>query len=199
MYARKANLTDLPDILKIIDAYDFLYGVNINVSGLKDKMKNVVQKSIETDTGNNVIVSINDNKITGIALQRFGERLWAVSFFFTEQRKKKVWSLEGSEDTSLKCGGIILDKMLELAEEKQYKEFYWIFREMKYSKLNKRIFTSLSILSPYFKKYVLETIEVIPPHCKTKFPKIEKYLLSNLSGLNKVPIAVHHGYLKIPM
>lgn len=197
MYARKANLTDLPDIFKIIDAYDFIYGVDINSLGIKDNYKKIFQKSLESDIGKNVIVSTNDNQITGVGLQTFMDTAWILSFYFFKQRATAVWSLEGSKSTSLKCGGIILDKMIELAEEKQYKEFYWVFRETKYSKINKRIDVGLSIMSPYFKKYVIETIEVILPHCKTKFPKVEKYLLGNLNGLNKKTIAVRHGYIKI--
>lgn len=190
MYARKANLTDLPDIFKIIDVHDFMYGVDINLSGVKDKIKENLQKSLETDIGNSVIVSINGNQITGVGLQIFGETAWILSLILSIHKQ--------FNPINQKYGGIILDKMLELAEEKQYKEFYWIAREMKYSKTNKRLDIGLS-MSIRSKKYVIETIEVILPHCKTKFPKVEKYLLRNLNGLNTKPIAVRHGYLKIQM
>jgi len=182
MYARKANLTDLPDILKIIDAHDFMYGIDINSLGVKDKIKARLQKSLETDIGENVIVFINENQIMGVGLQTFYETAWVLSFLFYKRALMTV-----------KYAGIIIDKMIELAEKKQYIEFYWVFREC-----NKRIDIGLSNVSPYLKKYVIETIEVILPHSKTKFPKIEKYLLRNLNGLNKKPIAVRHGYLKIP-
>jgi hypothetical protein len=187
MYARKANLTDLPDIFKIIDVHDFMYGVDINLSGVKDKIKENLQKSLETDIGNSVIVSIDNNEVTGVGLQIFGETAWVLSFCFTK--------LKEFNPINQKYGGIILGKMIELAEEKQYKEFYWIAREMKYSKKNKRLDIVLS-MSDYAKKYIIETIEVIQPDTKTKLPKVEKYLLRNLNGLNKKPIAVKHGYLK---
>lgn len=190
MYARKANLTDLPDIFKIIDVHDFMFGVDINLLGIKDKIKKNLQKSLETDIGNNVVVSINDNQITAVGLQIFGDTSWVLSFCYTK--------LKEFNPVNQKYTGLILDKMLELAEEKQYKEFYWVAREMKYSKTNKRLDIGLS-MSIRSKKYVIETIEVILPHCKTKFPKVEKYLLRNLNGLNTKPIAVRHGYLKIQM
>lgn len=190
MYARKANLTDLPDILKIIDVHDFMYGVDINLLGIKDKFKKNLKKSVETDIGNNVIVSIDEKEITGVGLQTFGETAWILSLILSMHKE--------FNPVNQKYGGMILDKMLELAEEKQYKEFYYVAREMKYSKTNKRLDIGLS-MSSRSKKYVIETIEVILPHCKTKNPKVEKYLLRNLNGLNTKPIAVRHGYLKIQM
>lgn len=188
MYARKANLTDLPDIFKIIDVHDFMYGVDINLSGVKDKIKENLQKSLETDIGNSVIVSINGNQITGVGLQIFGETAWVLSFCFTK--------LKEFNPINQKYGGIILDKMIELAEEKQYKEFYWVARDMKYSKINKRLDIVLS-MSSKSANYVIETIEVIPPKSKTRLPKVAEYLLRNLNGLNTKTIAVKHGFLKI--
>jgi len=187
MYARKAITTDLPDILKIIDVHDFMYGVDINLLGIKDKIKENFQKSVEKDIENNVIISIDDEQITGVGLQMFGEHVWVLSFCFTK--------LRNFNPINQKYGGIILDKMIELAEGKQYKEFYWVAREMKYSKTNKRLDIVLS-MSDHTKKYKIETIEVLQPGTKTAFPKVEKYLLSYLNGLNKKTIAVKHGYLK---
>lgn len=190
MFARKASLNDLITIFNIIDQYTNIWGIDIVRDGTRDRIKNNIKDILEKKEPNrNIVVSLNNEKITGFGGQIIGKDAWVLPFIFMQTKNY--------DPNNQYYGGVILEKMIELAEELKIYKFYYVVREEKLGNVNKRLERILSVTHKTKESYNFTTLETLPPYTKTKNEKVEKYLLTNFNGKNKKRIAVRRGCKKL--
>lgn len=187
MYARPALENDIPNMIRIINSYETMYGIDLTTSGLRDKHIQLVTDYAPPTEAAQVIVAVDEEEnVLGLCLQSFTGKNWILGFCYIRQLADK------NQYNASKIGGLILDKLCECAEERGVTKFYYAVRDSS----NKRLALTLTATDMVNQRYDIIDIEKIPPMTKTTNELTAKYILSTTDGLNRKPIIIRCGYLK---
>jgi hypothetical protein len=187
MYARPALENDIPNMIRIINSYETMYGIDLTTSGLRDKHIQLVTDYAPPAETAQVIVAVDEEEnVLGLCLQSFTGKNWILGFCYIRQLADK------NQYNASKIGGLILDKLCECAEERGVTKFYYAVRDSS----NKRLALTLTATDMVNQRYDIIDIEKIPPMTKTTNELTAKYILSTTDGLNRKPIIIRCGYLK---
>jgi hypothetical protein len=187
MYARPALEKDVPNMIRIINSYETMYGIDLTTSGLRDKHIQLVTDYAPPTEAAQVIVAVDEEEnVLGLCLQSFTGKNWILGFCYIRQLADK------NQYNASKIGGLILDKLCECAEERGVTKFYYAVRDSS----NKRLALTLTATDMVNQRYDIIDIEKIPPMTKTTNELTAKYILSTTDGLNRKPIIIRCGYLK---
>jgi hypothetical protein len=127
-----------------------------------------------------------EENILGACFQSFMSNSWILRFCYIRQLENK------NQYNASKIGGVMLDKLCEIAEERGLTKFYYAVRDSG----NKRLSLTLTATDMVNQRYDIIDIEKIPAMTKTTNELTAKYILSSTNGLNKKPIIIRCGYLK---
>jgi hypothetical protein len=187
MYARPALENDIPNMIRIINSYETMYGIDLTTSGLRDKhIQLVTDYAPPTETAQVIVAVDEEENVLGLCLQSFTGKNWILGFCYIRQLADK------NQYNASKIGGLILDKLCECAEERGVTKFYYAVRDSS----NKRLALTLTATDMVNQRYDIIDIEKIPPMTKTTNELTAKYILSTTDGLNRKPIIIRCGYLK---
>jgi hypothetical protein len=187
MYARPALEKDIPNMIRIINSYETMYGIDLTTSGLRDKHIQLVTDHAPPTKAAQVIVAVDEEEhVLGLCLQSFTGKSWILAFCYIRQLA------DTNQYNASKIGGLILDKLCECAEERGVTKFYYAVRDSS----NKRLALTLTATDMVNQRYDIIDIEKIPPMTKTTNELTAKYILSTTDGLNRKPIIIRCGYLK---
>ena len=187
MYARPALEKDIPNMIRIINSYETMYGIDLTTSGLRDKHIQLVTDHAPPTKAAQVIVAVDEEEhVLGLCLQSFTGKSWILAFCYIRQLA------DTNQYNASKIGGLILDKLCECAEERGVTKFYYAVRDSS----NKRLALTLTATDMVNQRYDIIDIEKIPAMTKTTNELTAKYILSTTDGLNKKPIIIRCGYLK---
>jgi len=187
MYARPALEKDVPNMIRIINSYETMYGIDLTTSGLRDKhIQLVTDYAPPTETAQVIVAVDAEENVLGLCLQSFTGKNWILGFCYIRQLADK------NQYNASKIGGLILDKLCECAEERGVTKFYYAVRDSS----NKRLALTLTATDMVSQRYEIIDIEKIPAMTKTTNELTAKYILSTTDGLNRKPIIIRCGYLK---
>jgi predicted N-acetyltransferase YhbS len=187
MYTRLALEQDIPNIIDLINSHEYMYGINLKESGLREKQIQIIHKYLQPDQIGQSVVAVDDEEnVLGICVQSFGTKAWILEFCYIRQLLGK------NQYNASKIGGVLMDKLCECAEDRGLGTFYYAVRDSK----NKRLSLTLSATANLGQRYEFKDIEKIPPLTKTTNELVAKYILGTTNGLNKKPIIIRCGYLK---
>jgi len=187
MYTRLALTQDIPNIIDLINSHDYMYGINLKESGLREKQIQIISNYMLPDQIGQSVVALDDEEnLLGVCVQSFGTTSWILEFCYIRQLPGK------NQYNASKIGGTLMDKLCEYAEERGLNKFYYAVRDSE----NKRLSLTLSATASVGQRYEFKDIEKIPPLTKTANELVAKYILGTTNGLNKKPIVIRCGYLK---
>lgn len=187
MKTRLCGAEDLPDMIRILNSYKFLYGIDMDSSGIREFHKN----SLITGVNNpnmSVIAAVDDSdNILGYCLQRFTPtNCWIIRCCYIDHREGET------QYNASKIGGQILEAMCLNAEFKNYFNFYYVVRDIG----RKRVEMTLNATDLVKEKYNIDDIEYISPFTTSKNDRTVQHILGRLNGKNPKPLIIRHGYLK---
>lgn len=183
-YTTLASITDIDGIFDILNSHDHIYGHRIDE--IKIKLKNLINQILNREISGCIILHYEDNQITGVGIARFFQNVWVISLVLM---KWKDYNIKNQIH-----GGHIFASLVQQAEQRGLKEFYWAAREEKSSKYNrlKIVLEQSDILD----RYEIYTIEKLGPYTTSKHELINQGVLCDLAGKNKKPIAIRKAVLK---
>lgn len=184
--SRLADINDYEQIYHLIRSYDYIYGCEITKSGIKDNIINCVSDVLNKKVNAAIAITLKDDELTGFGIQLFYPEHWVV---FLVMMKWKNFNPKNQEH-----GGIILNTLVDNAELLGYRKFYWASREennQRYRRLN-----HVLKVSNINERYLIETLEIIPPMTLSKYEIVNKGLLCDVAGKNTKLIAIRQGTKK---
>lgn len=184
---RLAIESDLDTLLKIMEPYTNIYGVNVIENGARQNHINLIIKSFTDPDWNTVVAVDENNKILGFCVQGIfpSHHKWLLKITYISAPENL------NQFNASKIGGVMMDKLVELAEQRGKYEFYYIVRDIGTTRLK----MTLSNTKIVAEKYHIYDYLIIPPYTPATEERVIK-MLGSLNGKNKKTIIVRHGHLK---
>ena len=187
MKTRVCVPSDLPSIIRILKSYQFLYGIDMIDSGMRNFHETLLENSF--NSSDSVIIAAVDDQdlILGYCLQWFTpNNNWIIRCCYIDFREGET------QFNASKIGGKILEAMCVNAESKNCFNFYYVVRDIG----RKRLGMTLNATPLVSETYHIDDIEYIPPFTESKHKNTAQYILGRINGKNKKPVIIRHGYLK---
>jgi hypothetical protein len=189
--ARLAEVSELDVLLKIMEPYTSIYGIDTVSTGWKQTHINFVTNALENPKwipNWNVVVAVDENDIIlGFCLQLIypNHYKWLLKLTYISEKENI------NQYNASKIGGVMLDKLVELAEEKGKFEFYYVVRDSGTKRLN----MTLSNTKIVAEKYHIYNYLVLPPFTPSTDKGVVN-MLGHVNGNNTKTIIIRHGHLK---
>jgi hypothetical protein len=174
-----------------MEPYTTIYGIDTISNGWKQTHINCVINALTNPKwipNWNVVVAVDEtDTILGFCLQRIytNHHRWLLKITYISAKENI------NQYNASKIGGVMLDKLVELAEERRKFEFYYVVRDSG----TKRLSMTLSNTKIVAEKYHIYNYLVLPPFTLTTDKRIIK-MLGHINGNNTKTIIVRHGHLK---
>lgn len=187
MRTRLCGPDDLPAMIRILNSYKFLYGIDMDSSGIRELHTRLLTNGVNHPRMS-VIAAVDDlDNILGYCLQWFTpNNNWIIRCCYIDHREGET------QYNASKIGGKILEALCLNAESRNYFSFYYVVRDIG----RKRIGMTLNATDLVKEKYNIDDIEYLAPFESSKNEKTAQYILGQLNGKNVKPVIIRHGYLK---
>ena len=181
---RIAEVNDTSALLKIMESYTKIYGIDTISSGLRQIHIESIERSFTDHDMNTVVAVDSDQTILGFCVQQISKNYdrWHLQITYISQSNRY---------NSSEIGGIMMDKLVALAEEQGKYEFVYVVRDIE----DHRLKQTLSYTVLLKEKYHIYDYLVIPPLTIITDKKIEK-ILGAVNGKNTKTIVIRHAHVK---
>jgi hypothetical protein len=187
MKTRLCGPDDLPDMIRILNLYKCLYGIDMDSSGIRELHKTAIINSISHPHMSAIAAVDDSDNILGFCLQKFTRaNSWIIRCCYIDYREGET------QYNASKIGGKILEGLCLNAEARNCFNFYYVVRDIG----RKRLDMTLNATELVKEKYNIDDIEHIPPFTNSKNESISKFILGHINGKNAKPVIIRHGYLK---
>lgn len=185
--SRLADISELPVLLNIMEPYTTIYGIDTISTGWKQTHIKIVTNALTNPLWNVVVAVDETDTILGFCVQRIypNHHKWLLKITYISTKENL------NQYNASKIGGVMMDKLVELAEEKGKFEFYYVVRDSGTKRLN----MTLSNTKIVAEKYHIYNYLVLPPFTPSTDKSVSK-MLGHVNGNNTKTIIIRHGHLK---
>jgi myo-inositol-1-phosphate synthase len=191
MKVRLCTKNDINSLVNVVNYFDSIYGIELDSYGIREgHIRNFHRVLENTSNDANIVAAFDDdNNILGYCLQTFATNkpVWFIINCYILPINKDVNQYNAS-----KIGGKLVEFMVNLAEERNIFEFYYVVRDIK----NVRLSMTLNATDTVKEKYNIDDIEYIPPLTESKFYFVREYIMALTNGKNRKSLILRKGYLK---
>lgn len=186
MYARFLIESDLPEIIKIFESQDTMYGVDIRYDRreLKDRLFDLVVNSSERQA---LVGAFEDEQLVGfVAIMIFREQpFWRTSLMFFNKK------IAAQPRLQIFTGSVLFEFMTKYAETQGVYEFFYVVRDSG----RKRFNLTLNATRYVEERYLFVDLKAVKPG---EIPLLKFYrdLLGVTIGRNTKPVVIRQGFLK---
>lgn len=177
IYSKICSKKDLKRLLEIVNSNTHMYGINLELTSIREEMTEKLKEYFKKPNSNfNIVGTYLNDELRSFAVQYFWKSLPAFSLnsLFSDQHKLDTKIIE-----DYFYSGVA--KSLELAEQR---DIYTCYTVVRYSTVYKRV---QQMFCRYFPEYIVSEIEIIEPFKKSNY-EIIRNLTQNASGLNEKPL-----------
>lgn len=176
---------DYAELVELIKPVKTIYGVDTISTGWQERHFEFLKVALDNPYIN-VVAATNDEKIVGFCVQSFFDTpRWSLSLCYISESPDK------NQFNASKIGGPLLDKLIELAEERGKFEFFYAVRDSGRKRLDMTLASSTVA-----NDYTIKDIEILPPFTPSKYEKVAEVLLGHINGKNAKTIVIRHAYRK---